>query len=161
MARGTLPGVIAATFLATADEPASYAAPSIATDIGNVNAVDLIGPDNGEGLAEMNGWIVNASTIPTPDYRSHTVGNVPGDSTVQDSSMSFYYDRTDTTIYDTLVAGTTGVIILMRDGATAAEESQLWPVTVVTRFRRPARDQAHIFDVNFSVGTPTEGTLAA
>ena len=155
MARGTLPGTLAIAWVTAAP---TLAAPTQAQINGGD---DLIGVANSEGLAEMNGWIVNASTIPTPDYLSHTVGTVPGDSVVQDSSMSFYYDVGTTTIYDALVEATAGWVIIMFDGQGDTLESQVWPATVQTRFRRPNRDQAHIFDVNFAVGTPTVGTQAA
>ena len=74
--------------------------------------------------------------------------------------MSFYYDSGTTTLYDLLIEGFAGYAVFMFDGETIGEESQVWPFTVQTRFRRPNRDQAHIFDVNFAVGTPTVGTLA-
>ena len=151
MARGTLPGTLVALWL-DADPSASPTQAELTAN--GTTILDLIGTANSEGLAEMAGWIVNSSTIPTPDYLSHTVGTVPGDSVVQDSSMSFYYDSADTELYTQLTEGTSGFVVLCFDGLGTGEEAQVWPVTVQTRFRRPNRDQAHIYDVNFAVGTP-------
>lgn len=156
MARFTLPGRIKVQFLSS--EPASPTAPTTAElDAG----VDLIGTSQAEELAELEGFVVNSSTIATPGYRSHQVGNVSGDETYPDSRLAFYMDDTVSTIYSALTGGTTGYLAFLRDGRGVGEECELFPVTVQSRVRRPARDQAHIFDVNFAIGVPYQGVEAA
>lgn len=155
MGRYTLPGRIKASFLSS--EPADPLAPTA----GELSAgVDLVGSGQGEALAELDGWVVSPSSIPTPDYTSHLVGNVPGDQTFGDSRMAFYMDDTVQTIYSALSSGTSGFVAIMRDGDSSGDECELFPVTVQSRVRRPARDQAHIFDVNFAIGVPYDGTIA-
>ena len=156
MSRFTLPGRMAVRFLSS--PPSSLTAPTLA-ELGA--GIDLIGTAQAEELAEMPGWILNSNDIPTPGYSGHQVGNVPGDETYPNSSMAFYKDDTVSAIYDALVKGATGHIAIMRDGEVATEECELFPVTVKSRVRRPARDQAHIFDVNMSIGVPYDATVTA
>lgn len=156
MGRFTLPGTIAAVWLSSA--PASTSAPTTA----ELNAgVDLIGTSQGEALAEIEGFQLQPSTIPTPDYVSHQVGNVSGDETYPDGRLAFYKDDTSTTMYDALAGGNTGYLVLMRDGRGVGEETEVWESTIQSRVRRPARNEAHIFDVNMAVAVPVLGTEAA
>ena len=156
MARFTLPGRVAIKFMTS--EPSVTTAPTLI----ELNAgVDLVGTPQAEELAELEGFVVNSATIATPGYASHSVGNVSGDETYPESRLAFYKDDTSETIYTALAAGTTGFIAFMRDGQTTGEECELFPVTVQSRVRRPARDQAHIFDVNFAISVPYQGAVGA
>lgn len=156
MARFTLPGLIAVQFLST--EPAVPTAPTSAE---LTAGVELIGTPQSEELAEIDGWTVQSSTIATPGYAGHRVGNVPGDETYPDSRLAFYKDDTSETIYTALAPGTVGFVAFLRDGRGVGNECELFPVTVQSRVRRPARDQAHIFDVNFAISVPYDGAEAA
>ena len=156
MARFTLPGRMEVVFMTT--EPSDTAATTAAE---LAAGVDLIGTSQAEELAELEGFVVNSATIATPGYASHSVANVSGDETYPDSRLAFYKDDTSETIYTALAQGTTGFIAFMRDGSATGEEVELFPVTVQSRVRRPARDQAHIFDVNFAISVPYQGVTAA
>lgn len=158
MGRFTLPGQIEVIWLTTAQAPASTSAPTAAElDAG----ISLVGTSQGEAMAEADGWQLNPGTIATPDYVSHKVGNVPGDETYPDSRIAIYKDDTSSTIYDAMVEGATGYIVWMRDGRGTGEETEVWPVTIQSRVRRPSRSEAHIFDVNFATAVPVQGTEAA
>jgi len=122
---------------------------------------DLVGTGQEEALAEIQGLILNSTTIATPDYTSHQVGNVPGDETIADSRLSFYKDDTDEEIYTTLVKGTVGYLAVMFDGEAAGDECKLYPATVQSNERRPDRDAANIFDVPLATSIPYVGTIAA
>lgn len=156
MARITLPGRAKMRWLAS--EPAAPTAPTAAEIAAGV---DLIGTGQAEALAEIQGLILNSTTIPTPDYTSHQVGNVPGDETIADSRLSFYKDDTIETIYTTLVKGTAGFLAVMYDGESVGEEVKVYPATVQSNERRPDRDAANIFDVPLSTSIPYVGTIAA
>jgi hypothetical protein len=156
MARFTLSGRIAVRLLATL--PADEEAPTVA----ELNAgINLVGTAQAEELMEFEGFLLEAATIPTPGYASNRVGNVAGDNTYPDSRMSFYKDDTSETIWTALADGETGWVALAWDGVVASRDVTLFPARVISRVRRPARDAAHIFDVNFAIDVPFEGTIAA
>lgn len=156
MARMTLPGQAALAWLTTIPT-----APTAPTQAEITAGVDLIGTSQDEELMDFDGWTVNSSTIPTPGYASHQVGNITGDQTYPDSRLSFYKDDTDEVIYDALAEGNVGWVAIMLDGQLSTNEVTLFPATVSSRVRRVARNEAHIFDVNFSIDVPYEGTQAA
>jgi len=155
MARGILPGTIAIRWLTSAP---TLAAPTQT----QLNAgVDLVGSSQDEELAEIDGWAVESSTIETPGFASNRVGNVGGDQTYPDSMFAFYKDSVVTDIYDALEDGETGWVVIMLDGQGSGRESEVFPATVLSRVRRKVRDEAGMFDVNFSIGVPVLGTQAA
>lgn len=157
MARYVLDGRIQVAFLTT--EPATPTAPTQA----EVNAgVDLIGTSQAEALENIDGFVVEPNIIQTPDYASTQVGTVTGDQTYPQSTLSFYADTAVTTIFDALIDGTTGYVLFMYDGQAASSAVDTFPITVSSRVRRPARNAAHIYDVNIAPGVPwLNGTQAA
>lgn len=156
MARFVLDGRIAVRFLTSV--PSDTAAPTQA-ELGA--GVDLVGTSQAEELEGISGFEVQSNSIATPGYASKEVGNVPGDQTYPTSSMSFYKDDTVTTIYDALADDESGWVCIMQDGQASGEEVDIFPVTVASRVRRPGRNAANIFDVNFSVGVPFKGGTQA
>lgn len=157
MARYVLDGRIAVVFMTTI--PATPLAPTQAELSAGVN---LIGTSQDEALENIEGFVVEPNIIPTPDYASTQVGTVTGDQSYPQSTLSFYADDTVTTIFSALVDGTTGFVAFMYDGQAAASAVDVFPITVSSRVRRPARNAAHIFDVNCAPGVPyLNGTQAA
>ena len=158
MARYVLDGRLAARWLTTA--PSDLAAPTQAELNGGV---DLVGTAGGEALEDIQGFVVEPNIIQTPDYASLNVGTVAGDQTYPASTMSFYADTATTTIFAAFATpNTAGYIVFMYDGQGATNPCDTFPATVTSRVRRPARNAAHIFDVNFAPSAPTlNGTQAA
>ena len=161
MARFTLPARLVVIWWPSGDEPATLGSPSLATDIGNVNAENLIGSSQGEGLAEMNGWVTNPTVFETPDYVSSTVSNVPGDTTIPESSIGFWMDDTDRTIYDALAPGSVGAIGIFFDGTGVGEESNLYTCTIQNRRREFDRGAGHKVLVDFALAVPVVGAVVA
>ena len=156
MARFILDGRLAAVWLTAL--PSDPNAPTQA-ELGG--GTDLVGTAQAEELVEIRGFEVQTSSIPTPGFAGTLVGNVAGEQTYPDSTLSFYKDDTSETIYTALASGNTGWVFLGMDGLGSGEESLLFPSTVASRVRRPARNAPHIFDVNFAIDVPFEGTQAA
>lgn len=142
---------------------ANLAALSIATHIGAVTAVDLVGPLNGEGLVgdSIQGFEESSARIPTPDYKTRVVGTVGGDITIADSSMAFYAHKTQSDIRTALIADAGGRIVFAFTGVTAAAEYEIWPCTVLLQKASKARNEAHTFMVEFSTEVKTEGAFVA
>jgi len=158
MTRFTLPTQLGVRFFSGGTIPAALAAPTAAEVAAGVN---VVGTSDGEGLADIQGFVSSPSTIETPDYNSHQVGTVPGDTTFPQSTLSIYMDDTTRTVYDAMLPDTVGVVGLFFDGEDATEDSLLFPVTVQNRRRRVARDEAHICDIDVAISVPTEGVIAA
>lgn len=156
MARFTLPARLVVIWWPTVSQPANLAAPTVA----NISAgTNLIGNGQGEGLANINGFMVQPSTIPVPDYASRTVGTVPGDVTIPDSSLDFWMDDTTRTLYNALTVGATGVFGFFFDGTATTKESRLFPTTIISKDRNYARDEAHMFSIGVSLSTPSIGAV--
>lgn len=156
MARFILDGRMACVWLTSI--PATPTAPTQA-ELGA--GTDLIGTAQAEELVEITGFAVQTSSLPTPGFAGTTVGNVAGEQTYPDSSMAFYKDDTSETIYTALADDTTGWLALCPDGLGSGEECDLFPATVASRVRRPARNAPAIFDVNFAIDVPYKATQAA
>ena len=109
----------------------------------------------------MSGWEQSPSVIETPDYVSHLVGNVPGDTTIPESSISIYMDDTDRTIYDSQVIGNTGAIGIFFDGTAVGAESNIYLVEVQNRRRAFARDAGHQATFDYSLAVPVVGAIVA
>lgn len=159
MSRFTLPQRLVVIWWALADVPLNQDAVSLVTD--GATGVELIGTSQGEAMAEMNGWVSSPSVIETPDFVSHQVSNVPGDTTIPESSIGIYMDTTTRTMYDALESGVEGAIGVFFDGFLLAEESALYVCTIQNRRRRFARDQGHIVDIDFALSVPIPGAVAA
>lgn len=158
MTRFTLPNRMTARFFTGGTIPANLAAPTAAEVAAGLN---IVGTSDGEGMADLQGFVSSPSVIETPDYVSHQVGTVPGDTTFPQSTISIYMDDTTRPVYDGMTEGTVGVVGLFFDGEVVGEESLLFPVTVQNRRRRVARDEAHIADIDVAISVPTLGAVAA
>jgi hypothetical protein len=123
--------------------------------------VNVLGTPQAEELAEIAGFEVQTSSLPTPGYAGVQVGNVAGESTFPDSALVFYKDDVVTTIFTAMAQGATGYLAIMRDGQAATKEVELFPVTVASRVRSVARNAPHTFRANMSIGAPYQGTQAA
>jgi hypothetical protein len=158
MARLTLPERLDIIWWPTVSQPTNLAAPTAA----NIAAgTSLIGNSQGEGLAEMNGWELSPSVIETPDYVTHVVGTVSGDSTIPESSIALYMDTVARVLYDLFTRGDTGVVGIFFDGSAVGEESFLYVVTVQNKKRRFARDDANKVDLDFALSVPVDGVVVA
>lgn len=156
MSRFTLDGRLAARYLSTI--PATPTAP---TQAELTAGTDLVGTKQAEELADIQGFEPAPSSVPTPGYAGAVTGNVAGELTYPDAVLSFYKDSASSTIYSALATGTTGWIFLGQDGLGSGEEGELFPIEVVSRIRRKARNAPNIFDVTMTTDAPYECTQAA
>jgi hypothetical protein len=155
MTRGILAGTIAIRWLTTA--PTTMAAPTQAQLTAGIN---LVGSNQNEELAEMDGWNVEPSILPTPGYASNRVGNVTGDQSYGQASMAFYSHLTIRDIWTALADGNTGWVAIMDFGQAATRDVEIFPATVMSRVRRRGDRGVRMYDVNFSIGAPISGTQA-
>ena len=81
-------------------------------------------------IAEMGGWALSNSPIPTPNLDSRYTPQIPGEDTTPDSTFTMDDDDAASTIRTALAKGTNGFIILMPYGDVPTKRLEKWPVTV-------------------------------
>lgn len=157
MARYRLPTNLRAYWTTTA--LANNAAPTQA-EIGA--AVDLRGTSSGEAVGELQGWAAQPNVVDVPDFTTNVVGNVAGDVTLPQSTMTFYADDASTTIYGALTPNTVGTVIIGRETSAVGKESRVFPnARILSNEPRFDRGAAHMFDVTWTISPPVIGAFAA
>jgi hypothetical protein len=92
-------------------------------------------------IAEVSGFSFSNSPIDVPDMCSTFVKNIPGEDTVEDSSMTFYEDNVSNPTKTLLAKGTEGYIVFFPYGITggapsAGDEAEVWVVSVASNTRQ-------------------------
>lgn len=92
------------------------------------------GTDMTGKIADMSGWLLEASKIDTPDLSSRFVSSVPGEQSVKDSGLTFYGDDIGTTdaIKTALAVDTIGYVYLCHSGVGVGKPADLFPVRVMS-----------------------------
>lgn len=86
-------------------------------------------------LNEVNGFTFGNNPINAPDFLTTFVGQVAGEDTSEDSSLTFYEDTTTNPIRTLLAKGTSGFIVIFKAGTAGAtpaagDKADVWPVSV-------------------------------
>ena len=124
MARFMRRGKAKAFFLPT------VASPTTAPTSAEVTA----GTDLTAKIADMSGWLLEASKIDTPDLSSRFVSSIPGEQSVKDSSLTFYGDDAASVdaIKTALAVDTIGYAYFMHSGQAVGKPADLFPVRVMS-----------------------------
>jgi hypothetical protein len=103
-------------------------------------------------VADLAGWSVTGGEIDTPDLGSTFTDKIPGKTSVDDSSLTFYADEAGNDVRDVLPRGTTGFIVIMDGGDVAGRPADVFPVRVrsVPKIRSAGEDSARL-TVSFSI----------
>lgn len=87
-------------------------------------------------IADLEGFSQSSEQIETPDMASRFTSTIPGAITVEDSSITMYASKTGVDARATFTSGsstvpaTTGYIVILFGGDTAANKMDVWPVIV-------------------------------
>lgn len=113
------------------------------------------GTDLSTLLAAIDGWELQNNPIPTPDMADAFTGNIPGEDTASDSSLTFYDDDASTTKRTTLAKGTAGFIYVMPYGDVSGKRAETFPIRVtrVTDEKTVGNDPAR-FVVGVAITAP-------
>lgn len=108
------------------------AAPTVAEITGGTNLTPQI--------AEINGFNFTNNPIDTPDMASAFVGKIPGEDTVDNSSITFYEDDTTNPIKTSQAKGTVGHIVIAYQGLigatpAAGDKVDIWPCIIASNSR--------------------------
>lgn len=105
--------------------------PAVATLAAPSRVEITAGTDLSPYVAEISGFQLTNSPITTPNLADDFTGQISGEDTVSDSSLTLYDDSSSTTVRTAIPKGTAGYLILMPYGDTATKRCEVWPVTVV------------------------------
>lgn len=91
--------------------------PTVANKVtGPTRAEITAGIDLTGWIAEIAGFTVVSESVPTPDMGSRFNSTIPGGTSVEDSSFTFYDDELTEDIEDAFPVGDEGYVYFMRKG---------------------------------------------
>jgi hypothetical protein len=129
-------------------------APTLATPTTSVSRTEITSStDLSPSLAEINGWLLEGSQVPTPDMGSDFDSSIPGGTSAGDSNLVFYEDDTTNTIETLLPQGTSGFVLLLRKGDKPTNPSlDIFPVRVISKGAQwSAGNEPAKFQISFAI----------
>ncbi len=110
------------------------------------------GTDLTPEIADMSGWSVTSGEIDAPDLGSDFTSKTPGRTSADDSSLTFYADKTGNDVRNVLSRGVTGFIAIMDGGDVDGQDMDVFPVRVrsAAKTRSVGEENAKI-QVAFSI----------
>jgi hypothetical protein len=109
------------------------------------------GTDLSPEIAEVSGFTVTSEEINTPDLGSRFTSKIPGRTSAEDSSITFYADLGGNDVRTVLPRDTTGYIQWCDGGDVAGNKSQVFPIRVRSLGQlRSVGDESHRLQVQFS-----------
>lgn len=90
------------------------------------------GSDPSKDIADIAGWMVSGQKIDTPDLNSSFVSNIPGLTSADESSITFYASETGVDVRALMPRNTSGHIVWMDGGDVAGRKMDVFPVRVLS-----------------------------
>lgn len=110
------------------------------------------GKDITKPVADTDGWLVEGTDIETPDLASEFTSKIPGPTSVDDSSVTFYADLMGEDVRTLLTRGTAGFIVWLDAGDVVDGPMDVFPVRVKSQGKtRSLDDDAATIEVGFSI----------
>jgi hypothetical protein len=124
--------------------------------VGPTRAEVEAGLDVTDWLSEISGFAVNSGTIPTPDMGNRFTSTIPGETTVDDSTLTFWDDELTEDIEDAFPIDDIGFVYFMRKGdKPTTPTGDLFPTRVASRTANWTTDMAGAtVAVTFSITAP-------
>lgn len=110
-------------------------------------------------IADLSGWQVRADMIATPDLASRFVSQIAGRTKAEQSSITYYADKTGDDIRTVNPRGQTGYIVFMDGGdVPTTGKMDVYPVEVAAVGKaRSTGDQALQVTIDYAItGPPAE-----
>lgn len=131
-----------------------YWVPTIANlESGPTRAELDAGVDLSPQIMDNDGWQVESGSIDTPDLAHDFTGSIPGSTSVDDSSITFYSDVNGDDVRAVLPRGTEGNIVWLHGGDVPGNNTMdVHPVRVGS-LGKPVSldDDAASIQVNFNI----------
>jgi hypothetical protein len=101
---------------------ATYTAPSR----GELNA----GIDLSAEVADVTGFTITSTTVPTPDLSSRFTAEIPGPITAPSSSLIFYASNNSSDVRTVLPRDTAGFVVILWEGDVTGQRMDIFPAKV-------------------------------
>lgn len=126
--------------------------PSIANKNAPLRAEINAGTDLSGEIAEVEGWQVSSELIDVPDINSRFTSKIPGRTSADDSSITFYADPSGNDARVLFPRDTTGFILRMDGGDVAGRKMDVFPIRVSSVPKEMGTgDGAGTLTVNFAI----------
>jgi hypothetical protein len=103
-------------------------------------------------IAEIDGWNVESGSIETPDLASEFTSSIPGSTSAEDSSITFYQSIDGVDVRALLPRNTNGYIVWMDGGDVEDYLMDVFPVRVASQGKtRTNDDEAATVAINFAI----------
>lgn len=104
-------------------------------------------------IMAIDGWAVSSEKIETPDLGTEYTGNIPGSTSSDDSSLTFYSDKNGNDIRQVLPRGEDGFIVWLHGGDIPGNHTMdVYPVRVGSRGKPVSLDdEACSIEVGFFI----------
>jgi hypothetical protein len=123
-------------------------------DITNPTRAELdAGLDVSEQVGEATGWLVSGAAVDMPDLAKVFTGNLPGRTSAEQSSLSFYADKTGADLREKSVRGAETNVVWMDGGDVPGYLCDIFPVRVLSQglTRSVAGDAAATLPVQYAI----------
>lgn len=87
------------------------------------------GVDISPQVADIGGFALTNSPIPTPDLATAFNSQIAGSDEASDSSVTMYDDNASAALRTAMAKGTAGYMVLFPYGDVATKRCEVWPVT--------------------------------
>lgn len=109
------------------------------------------GTDLTSEIQTLNGWQQTAASIPTPDWGSRFTSSIPGRTSVSDSSITFYADKSGADVRTVLTELLNGYILIADGGDEEDFLADCFPVRVASIGKVRADGAALLLTVGFTI----------
>ena len=110
------------------------------------------GTDLSHEIAEVDGWTVTSESIETPDLGSEFTSSIPGSTSADDSSITFYESIDGEDVRALLPRNTNGYVVWMDGGDVPGYLMDVFPIRVASQGKtRSTDDDAATIVINFSI----------
>ncbi|WP_455711003.1 phage tail tube protein [Streptomyces cinereoruber] len=101
---------------------------------GPTRAEIAAGTELSDRISDVEGWALENTPIDTPDMGTDYTSSIPGEDKAENSALTFYEDREDSSVETLLSKGVEGYVVILRKGDIPASPSMdTFPVRVGAR----------------------------
>ncbi|MFB7424743.1 hypothetical protein ACFC0K_15870 [Streptomyces hydrogenans] len=121
--------------------------------IGPSRAEIAAGTELSDRISDVEGWALENTPIETPDMGTDYTSSIPGEDKADNSALTFYEDKEDSSVETLLTKGVEGYVVILRKGDVVGSPSMdTFPVRVGSRSASyTAAAEAAKFRVSFNI----------
>lgn len=109
------------------------------------------GTDLTKQVASLSGFTVSSAQLPTPDWASRFTSQIPGEITAEESSLTFWADKTGDDVRAVQPRDTEGFLLFCDGGDVTASLADLFPIRVSSVGKVRGGDTGNQLTVSYSI----------